>query len=343
MTTTPERSESRVEAPASIGVDHVCVCIDGSPVSNRIIPHGLAIARAFGASLSVLHVLEPQHRDGTLTSTNPLEWEMQRTDARGYLDGISAEYGSPELPIKTVLLEGRVAEEICGWAAIHHVDLTVLCSHGASGSTDWSLASTANKLIEGLSGPTLLVPAGVLEEPPKREAIYERILLPLDASPRAESALPLAVRLAGMHGSELVLVHAVPVPELTRPAPLDEEELELERRLIERNTRVGESYLAQVAERLIDQGLRVSTVLLHDHVRFELLRCIKEERPNLIVVSGHGRSGNTEVRLGSVTSFLLEHATAPILIVRESADTRESLMPKRRDSESGRLPPLANT
>ncbi len=332
-----------MEAPASIGVDHVCVCIDGSPVSNRIIPHGLAIARAFGASLSVLHVLEPQHRDGTLTSANPLEWEMQRTDARGYLDGISAEYGSPELPIKTVLLEGRVAEEICGWAASHHVDLTVLCSHGASGRTDWSLASTAKKLIEGLSGPTLLVPAGVLEEPPKREAIYERILLPLDASPRAESALPLAVRLAGMHGSELVLVHAVPVPELTRPAPLDEEELELERRLIDRNTRVGESYLAQLAERLIDQGLRVSTVLVHDHVRFELLRCINGERPNLIVVSGRGRSGHTEVRLGSVTSFLLEHATAPILIVRESADARESLMPKRRDSESVRLPSLANT
>ena len=343
MSATPERSKSHVEAPASIGVDHVCVCIDGSPISNRIIPHGLAMARAFGASLSVLHVLEPQHRDGTLTSTNPLEWEMQRTDARGHLDGISTEYGSPELPIQTVLLEGRVAEEICGWAASHHVDLTVLCSHGASGCTDWSLASTAKKLIEGLSGLTLLVPACALEEPLTREVIYERILAPLDASPRAESALPLAVRLARMHGSELVLVHAVPVPELTRPAPLDEEELELERRLIDRNTRVGESYLARVAGRLIDQGLRVRTVLTADDVRFELLGCIKEERPNLIVVSGHGQSGRTELPFGSVVGFLLEHATAPILVIRERADERESLMPKRRDSESGRLPPLANT
>jgi nucleotide-binding universal stress UspA family protein len=112
------------------------------------------MARAFGASLSVLHVLEPQHQDGTLTSTSPLEWEMRRTDARRHLDGISAEYESPELPVKTELLEGRPAEEICGWATSHHVDLTVLCSHGASGSTDWSLASTAKKLLEGLSGPT---------------------------------------------------------------------------------------------------------------------------------------------------------------------------------------------
>jgi nucleotide-binding universal stress UspA family protein len=301
------------------------------------------MARAFGSSLTVLHVLEAQHREGTLTSTNPLEWEMQRTDARRHLDGISAEYGSPELPIQTELLEGRVAEEICGWVTSHHVDLTVLCSHGASGWTEWSLASTAKKLIEGLSGPVLLVPACVLQEPLNREVVYERILAPLDASPRAESALPLAVRLALMHGSELVLVHAVPVPELTRPAPLDEADLALERRLIDRNTRVGEGYLARVAGQLIDQGLRVRTVLTADDVRCELLRCIKEEGPNLIVVSGHGRSGRTEFPLGSVTSFLLEHATAPIFIVRESADARESLMPKRRDSESGRLPPLANT
>ena len=59
--------------------------------------------------------------------------------------------------------------------------------------------------------------------------------MPLDASPRAESALPLAASLADAR-FRAVLVHAVPVPELTRPAPLDEEELELERRLIDRST-----------------------------------------------------------------------------------------------------------
>ena len=86
---------------------------------------------------------------------------------------------------------------------------------------------------------------------------------------------------------------------------------------------MGEGYLAQVAERLIDQGLRVRTILVADDVRFELLRCIGKERRNLVVVSGDGRSGRTELPLGSVTSFLLEHATAPILIVREGPDERE--------------------
>ena len=317
MSSRPEeRSESHVEAEASIGVRHVCICVDGSPVSSWILPHGLAMARAFGASVTVLRVLEPLRGEGTPTSTNPLEWEMWRTNARRHLDRISDEHGSTELPVETQLLEGRVAEEICGWVTSQHVDLTVVCSHGRSGRTDWNLASTAKKLIDGLSGPTLLVPASVLEELPKKEIIYERILLPLDASPRAESVLPLAIRLAREHRSELVLAHVVPVPELTRPEPLDEEELELERRLIERNTRVAESYLARLRGRLINQGLQVRVVLAHDDVRHELMYSIKEEHPSLIVVSGHGRSGRTELPIGSIASFLLEHAAAPTLIVR---------------------------
>lgn len=315
MSSSSNESETEVEGQ-SIAVHHVCVCVDGSPVSSWMLPHGVAMTRAFGASLTVLHVLEPPRGGGTVTSTNPLEWEMRRTSARHHLDGISKEHGSPELAIHTELLEGRVTEEICGWVTSHDVGLTVLCSHGMGGWTDRGLASTAKKLIERLSGPTLLVPASALRELPKKEVIYERILVPLDASPRAESALPLAIRLAQKHGAELVLVHVVPVPELTQPEPLTEEELELERRLIDRNTRVAESYLARLRSRLIDEGLRVRTVLAHDDVRFELLQSIEEERPSLIVLSDHGRSGRTALRLGSVASFLLEHAAAPTLIAR---------------------------
>jgi len=327
-----------------IGVRHVGVCLDGSPISDRILPHGLAMARAFEASLTVLRVLEPPRQGDGQMATSPLDWEMQRTDARAHLEAISAEYGSPALPVGTALREGRAAEEICGWVQSEHVDLTVLCSHGASGWTDWSLASTAKKLIEALSGLTLLVPASALREPPQRELIYQRILVPLDASPRAESALPLAVRLGQAHGSELVLAHVVPVPELTRPVPLDEEELALERRLIDRNSRVADSYLMQVSGHVTDQGLHASTVLADDDdVRFGLLRSIREGRPDLVVLSGHGRSGRTELPLGSVASFLLEHATAPILIVREKADGRESLTPRPRRPDSGRPPSLATT
>lgn len=316
MGTRSQGSESHTEEQASGGVHHVCVCVDGSPVSSWVMPHGVAIARAFGASLTVLHVLEPLRTAGTPTSTNPLEWETRRTNAQHHLERISKEHGSPELPIHTELLEGHVTEEICAWVASHNVDLTALCSHGMGGWTNRGLASKAKKLIDRLPGLTLLVPPSVLQDLPQKEVGYERILVALDASPRAESALPPAIHIAREHGAELVLIHVVPVPELTKPEPLDEEELELERRLIDRNTRVAESYLTRVREHVMDQGLSVRTILAHDDVRFELLKSIDEERPSLVVISGHGRGGRAALRLGSVASFLLDHAAAPTLIVR---------------------------
>ena len=133
MASRPETSESTSEVQTSIGGHRVCVCVDGSPVSSWTLPHGLALARALGASLTVLHVLEPPRGGGTVASTSPLEWEMRRTDARRHLDRISTQYGTRELPVETELLEGGVTEEISGWVTSHQVDVTVLCSHGVGG------------------------------------------------------------------------------------------------------------------------------------------------------------------------------------------------------------------
>jgi nucleotide-binding universal stress UspA family protein len=242
------------------------------------------------------------------------------------------------------VLEGRPAEELRDWVGAHAVDLTVLCSHGASGWTEWSLASTARKLIEGISGSVLLVPAWSLQEPCKDEVVYARILVPLDGSPRAESALPAALRLARAHDSELLLLHIVPTPESSCPCPHDEQERDLEQRLIDRNTHAAKLYLERVQQHVAGDGLRVRTLVRVDgDVRGEILRRIAEDHVDLAVFSGHGRGGRVDHRFGSVASFLLEHATAPLLVVRERASQAARMLPRSRSRGGVRLPHLAKS
>jgi nucleotide-binding universal stress UspA family protein len=323
-------------------IRHVGVCLDRSPVGDRVVPHAVALARAFGAKLTVLHALEPPNERPEATPTDPLEWELQRTEARRHLAAVEAEHAVADLPVATELLEGRPAEEIRDWVGSHGVDLTVLCSHGASGWTEWRLASTARKLIEGISGSVLLVPAWSVQEPPKDEVTYDRILVPLDGSPRAESALPLASSVARAHGSELLLLHIVPRPERSCLCPLDAEEQDLEQRLVDRNARAAELYLEGMRERVAGGGLRVRTLVTVDgDVRGEILRRIAENRVDLVVFSGHGRGGRAELPFGSVASYLLEHATAPLLVVRERTAHTTRTLPRRRSREGVRLPHLA--
>jgi nucleotide-binding universal stress UspA family protein len=169
---------------------------------------------------------------------------------------------------------------------------------------------------------------------------YTRILVPLDGSPRAESALPLATRVARKHGAELVLVHVVPVPELTRVYPLATEDVELEQKLIERNERVGRLYIDQLRAQVSERGLRVGAVLTRGRdIRSELLRITSESQADLVVVAAHGRSGRTERPLGSVSGHLAEHCTTPLLIVRE----RSRRTAERPEAPRGRRPAIALT
>jgi nucleotide-binding universal stress UspA family protein len=325
-------------------IRHVGVCLDRSPVGDRVLPHAAALARAFGARLTLLHVLELPPERAEATPIDPLEWELRRAEARRRLDAIESEHAAAGLPVTTEVLEGRPAEEIRDWVSSHDADITVLGSHGESGWTEWSLASTARKLIEGISGSVFLVPAWSLQEPLKREVSYDRILVPLDGSPRAETALPAARSLARAHGSELILLHVVPSPERSFPCPPEGEEYDLDMRLVERNTRAAEIYLAGIRKRVADPSLRVRTVVAVDgDVRGEILRRIAEDHVDLIVLSGHGRGGRAELPFGSVASFLLENATAPMLVIRASRGQIARKLPRSRSRGGVRLPHLASS
>lgn len=323
-------------------IRHVGLCVDRSPVGDRVIPHAVALARAFGAKLTVLHALEPPHQGPRAKPTDPLDWEVQRAEARRHVASVEAEAAAPGLCLGTEILEGRAAEEIRDWVSSHGVDLTALASHGASGWTEWSLASTARKLIEGISGSVLLVPAWSVQEPQKRDLTYDRILVLLDGSPRAESALPVAESIARTHGSELRLLHVVPRPEHSCPSPLGAEERDLDQRLVDRNTRVAEIYLENLRKRIAAQGVQVrSQVAVDGDVRSEILRRIAEDHVDLVVFSGHGRGGRAELPFGSVASFLLEHATAPLLVVREPSTDATRTRPRSRSRTGVRSPQLS--
>lgn len=332
-----ERSKARRGSPPA---SHVLVCLDRSPLAESVLPHAIALARSCGGRVTLLHVLEPDHRTEA-APVDPLAWEIQTAQGRRYVDSLAARHRAPDLTIDTVVIQGHAAEQIQAWAASHRVDFTVLCTHGERGCTEWSLASTAQKLLEGVAGSVLLVPASSAEA---ASTSYARVLVPVDGSVYSESVLPLATRIARTHGAELILAHVVPVPELTRIGPLSAEDVDLEERLTRRNEAVGRGYLERLRTRLAEAGLTVRTVLARDtDVRSELARVVEREHVDLVVLSAHGRSGRVDEPCGSVAAHLLAHRTTPVLVVRErrrtSARRRDPLAERRR--MSARMPALA--
>jgi len=320
---------------------HLLVCLDRSPESECLIRHAAALAKAWQARVTFIHVLEPIDREGPPHPADAVDWCLRRQEARRYLAEVMSIAVPENLKIQMALAEGRAFDEIQAWSKSNAVDLMILSTHGEKGRTDCGLSGTAYKLIDGSSGSVLVVPASETREVPTGEASYKRILVPLDGSLHAESALPIAAQLAAAHGAEIVLAHVVEAPQLMRCRLPTAADRALEQAVVERNQAVARDYLTETRNRLEDLRFEVVTYLGCDGTpRDELLRFIHDEEIDLVVLSAHGATGATDRALGSVAAHLVSHSRVPLLLSRHrtAPRLREDRASSPSYTESPRLP-----
>jgi nucleotide-binding universal stress UspA family protein len=297
-------------------IRRILACFDGSGLGERSLPHAVAVAGALGAPLTLLRVLEcPANQH---VPPDPIQWEIRRREARDYMGQLAGRCQAESAHVDAEVIEGKAAEEICRWSAERDVDLTVVTTHGAGGHSPWALASTARKLLDRAPGSFLIVPATV--PPSEGVARYRRVLVPLDGSPLAETALPIAERVAAAQGSELIIAHVVPIPELTQIGPLEAEDVELKDRLRRRNERVARGYLDRLRAQLSGERAKLRVILLQGgDVASRLAGVAQREHIDLIVLAAHGQTGRLHMPCGGVTAELIARTPVPVLVVRSRA------------------------
>jgi nucleotide-binding universal stress UspA family protein len=139
--------------------------------------------------------------------------------------------------------------------------------------------------------------------------MFKHILVPLDGSALAESALPAAACAAGMLGSKVSLIHII---EKDAPATVHGE-----RHLKE--TAEAEAYLEDAARRFFPAGQQVER-----HVHTAATRDVgdgivahqSELAPDLVVMCTHGRRGLRQMILGSIAERVIRAGRIPILLIR---------------------------
>jgi nucleotide-binding universal stress UspA family protein len=154
---------------------------------------------------------------------------------------------------------------------------------------------------------------------------YQRILVPLDGTPRAEYVLPAAATLAHAHDAEIVLAHVVQQPALPRRTPPSREDVELADRLVERNQAEATLYLDQLQSRIT--GKIEARVLVSDHLTATLSEMAEQEKTDLVLLGAHGVSSQTRGLYGDVVSTLIAHGTTPLIIMQDSSQAQTAPIP----------------
>ena len=148
--------------------------------------------------------------------------------------------------------------------------------------------------------------------------MYERILVPVDASPTSRKGLAEAIALAKLTHARIKLVHVFEMPLLgigTEAALMRGEDIYSVAR------DAGQQLLTLAAESVKAAGLEVDEQLLDaggerlcDHVA----KVAETWRASLIVLGSHGRRGLQRALLGSDAEQILRMAPVPVLLVRDS-------------------------
>jgi nucleotide-binding universal stress UspA family protein len=315
----------------------ILVPLDGSKFAESALPLAGALSRATGAPLELVSAHDPVpppvggaetatdlavpvHADvlGAFPETTGEMRETARAERTSYLqdaarrlrEGMSVE---PEV----ALLDGRADQAIMDRVKTGGADLVVMATHGRGPVERAWLGSVADHLVRALPVPVLLVrPVDARDADFTVPPTPRRVVVSLDGSELAETALVPAADLAAALGAPLVLLRAigghVELGSSYIPHAAQEHKEHLEEERAE-----ATAYLRQVADTLAGHDVTIADVeVVAGSAAHAILDSVDPGGSDVIAMATHGRGGLRRLILGSVTDKVVRAATGPVLVVR---------------------------
>jgi nucleotide-binding universal stress UspA family protein len=144
-------------------VKKILVPLDGSRVGETAILHSEALARALGAELVLIQIIEPVVAwagfEGSMSYVAPQDEESMKSAAIAYLSSVAKPLKESGLSISIAIGFGASADQIIDYAVANAIDLIAVSSHGRSGIGRWLFGSVTSKLLRAADTPLLVIRA----------------------------------------------------------------------------------------------------------------------------------------------------------------------------------------
>ena len=292
---------------------HLLVPLDGSEMSESVLPAAVHLARVLEARLTLLHVLEhnaPGEVHGQRHITNTEEGLHYLAE--------TAQKLPPGLHVDTHVhpnQEHNIARSIVEHAQEFGVDLILICTHGRSNLRRWLFGSIAQQMLAQGDTPVLLIyPSSI---PQGQGFQCRQILTPLDGDPDHEAGLAVAMGLAQACAAELHLVAVVPTrgtlsgegsaSAILLPATTAA--------LLDMSQQATAEYLRRQAALAAAAGIAVTSEVQRGEPAAAIAQAAQDVHADLIVMATHGKSHTDAFWSGSVSPRVSSKSHRPLLLV----------------------------
>jgi len=148
--------------------------------------------------------------------------------------------------------------------------------------------------------------------------MYEKILVPLDGSKRAEAILPHVKDIARQFDSEIILITVVEPAMINVEIgnPMGTPAMGRYQQALIDLWKHTEAYLERLMNDLREEGFRAKFVLEYGAIVETIADYATSEDVDLVAIASHGRSGFGHLFYGSVAAAALNRLEKPILVIR---------------------------
>lgn len=166
--------------------------------------------------------------------------------------------------------------------------------------------------------------------------MFKKILVALDLSQMRESVFAKALSMAKTHRAQLMVIHVLSPGEEECPVqpdfamlgyfqPMNDSAVDAYHRCLQEVQRKGIDLLKVCAHTAGRLGIPTQFDQPKGETGPVICRRAREWQADLIVVGRRGRSGLSEMFLGSISSYVLHHAPCSVLAVHRDAELAQEL------------------
>lgn len=279
----------------------VLIPFDGSAIAEHALPVAERLAQRTETTVLLLYAAEEQRPMMEVAG-------FTEDDVMGCLERAASRLRGQGITVQIVKSRGDSVAAIAAEAAHQPIDLIIMATRGQGMLGHVAGGSLADRLLEQLALPILLVRPWHTAATSRQLTERLKIIVPLDGSPLAESALPAAQWLAQIFAGELVLLRVI-APEPLWNHPVDPTHREA----------IARDYLQGIATRLKAAGCRAMVEVTVGEAARAINATIQHHDAALVVMATHGVTGLAQMPLGSVARETFGGGAVPTVLVRPAA------------------------
>jgi nucleotide-binding universal stress UspA family protein len=287
-------------------INRILVALDGSRLAEQALPAAAGLAEKGGAEIVLVTAIAPAERWSDAQTPG---WEEEENVlARGYLDTTARPLRDNGAAVRVRVIWGHAGEMICQVAEEENADLVLMTTHGRSGIKRILIGSVADNVLRTIDRPLMLLHA---QETTPETLNLHRILVPLDGSPLAETALPFVKRLAKGTSASIVLERVVVPPTFLYA----EQYIPSTFPVLEDMEADAGDYLDEIKSGIEADGIKTLASVETGFPAETIVDAAGRFGVDLIALTTHGRTGAARTLLGSVADTVVRNATCPCLII----------------------------